>query len=182
MWWQRRKSAASDLRVRAQRSHPPASPDQCFRDGSPCQPAQRTRAALLRHRRPSVDSELMVPNAHHGILLRHPLGTQALPGGEASPHRAPLALQSRPRRWCPSSRAHLSLAYREAEPQGSQLDGECTGAPRAERAVTDEGILKQSRHGIADITAGTCSVVKIGHSCCSTLSWCDKSERIASLQ
>lgn len=35
--------------------------------------------------RPSIDPELMMRMPHRGLLLRHPLGTQALPRGGASP-------------------------------------------------------------------------------------------------
>ncbi len=34
--------------------------------------------------RPSVDPRVDDPDAHHRLLLRHPLGTQALPGSRAA--------------------------------------------------------------------------------------------------
>ena len=94
------RSGPSFLRVSARRPHsrePPAAPYQCFRDGRARRSAQGTGAPLQRHRASFSRSGVDDPDAHRRLLLRHPLGAEALPGGRPA-SGVSVVLQTRPRR------------------------------------------------------------------------------------
>ena len=101
-------------------------------------PAQGARAPLQRHRPAFGRSRVDDPDAHRRLLLRHPLGAQAVPGGRAAPGLS-LVLQARPRRRGPAPLDVLG------EPAGPLPRERCPAPHLRARRVGGDGHWASSR-------------------------------------